>query len=139
LLSLFCFGPTVSYLIIYKKPTKQNSREGTAKSSRDVYWAKLHSNWRSPVGTPCLSPTVVAGLRVRYSRHRSSPDTFFFFLENLFVMRGVREPMFHCIWYNVWLRGLCAGLWWFRVLCFVWYARYEHWMVITTKCIFKVR
>jgi hypothetical protein len=38
---------------------------------------KLHSDWRSPTDTPTLSPTVVAGLRVRYSRHRSSPETFF--------------------------------------------------------------
>jgi hypothetical protein len=38
---------------------------------------KLHSNWRSPADTSSFSPTVVAGLRVRYSRHRSSPETFF--------------------------------------------------------------
>jgi putative copper export protein len=36
------FGPMVSYLIIYLKnhKTQWNSREGTANSSRDVYWAK---------------------------------------------------------------------------------------------------
>jgi hypothetical protein len=51
---------------------------------------KLHSNWRSPADTPSLSPTVAAGLHVRYSRHRSSPETFFF-SENLFVNRFVRD------------------------------------------------
>jgi hypothetical protein len=59
---------------------------------------KLHSNWRSPADTPSLSPTVVVGLRVRYSRHRSSSETFFFFRKicswtDLFVMRGVGEPI----------------------------------------------
>jgi hypothetical protein len=66
-----------------------------------VYWAKVTSNWRSPADTPSLSPTVVAGLRVRYSRHRSSPETFFVrkicSLTDLFVMRGVRQPRFDCI------------------------------------------
>jgi hypothetical protein len=33
---------------------------------------------RSPADTLSLSPTVVAGLRVRYLRHRSSPETYFF-------------------------------------------------------------
>jgi hypothetical protein len=36
------FGPLVSYLIIYKThKTQWNSREGTANSSRVVYWAKV--------------------------------------------------------------------------------------------------
>jgi hypothetical protein len=66
---------------------------------------KLHSNWHSPTDTPSLSPTVVAGLRVRYSRRRSSPETFFVrkicSWTDLFVMRGVREPRFDCIWIRV--------------------------------------
>jgi hypothetical protein len=57
--------------------TQWNSREGMANSSRDVYWAKLHNNWCSLANTPSLSPTVVASLCVSYSRHRSSPETFF--------------------------------------------------------------
>jgi hypothetical protein len=35
---------------------------------------------------PACRPTVVAGLRVRYSRHRSSPETFLF-------GKFVREPI----------------------------------------------
>jgi hypothetical protein len=62
---------------------------------------KLHTNWRSPADTPILSPTVVAGLRVRYSRHRSSPEMVFVrkicSWTDLFVMKDVREPRFHCI------------------------------------------
>jgi hypothetical protein len=62
---------------------------------------KLHSNWRFPADTPSLSPAFVAGLRVHYSRHRSPPETFFvrkiFSWTNLFMMRGVHEPRFHCI------------------------------------------
>jgi hypothetical protein len=49
----------------------------------------------NPSDTPSLSLTVVAGLRVRYSRHRSSAETFFlrkiFSLNDLFVMRGIRD------------------------------------------------
>jgi hypothetical protein len=43
-----------------------------------------------PQMLPSLSPTDFAGLRVRYLRHRSSPETFFF-SENLFVNRFVRD------------------------------------------------
>jgi hypothetical protein len=57
----------------------------------------LHSNWRSPADTPSLSPTVVAGLCVRYSRQRSSPETFcvrkICLWTDLLVMSGVREPV----------------------------------------------
>jgi hypothetical protein len=52
---------------------------------------KLHSNWRCSADTPSLSPTVVAGLRVHYSRHLSSPDTFFF-------GKFVRKPI--CSWWE---------------------------------------
>jgi hypothetical protein len=88
------FCRMVSYLIIYKKnhKTQRNSREGTANSSRDVYWVKVTQNWRSPADTPSLSPTVVAGLRVCYLRHRSSPETFFFF------GNFVHEPI--CSWWE---------------------------------------
>jgi hypothetical protein len=51
---------------------------------------KLRTKWRSPTDTPSLSPTVVAGLLVRYSIHRSSPETFFS-PENLFVNRFVLD------------------------------------------------
>jgi hypothetical protein len=60
---------------------------------------KLYSNWRSLADIPSLSPTVVAGLRVRCSRHRSSTETFFRKIcswTDLFVKRGVREPRFYC-------------------------------------------
>jgi hypothetical protein len=109
------FCPMVSYLIIYKQTTKHNQIQEKARRIRAGMCTerKLHSNWRSPAGTPSLSPTVVVGLRVRYSRHRSSPETFFF-SKNLFVnrfvsderrswtdllvMRGVREPI--CSWWE---------------------------------------
>jgi hypothetical protein len=70
------FGPVVFYLIIYKKPTKHNEIQEKARRVRAEMCTerKLHS---SPTDTPSLSPTVVAGLRVRYSRQRSSPETFF--------------------------------------------------------------
>jgi hypothetical protein len=94
------FGPMVSYLIIYKKTTKHNEIQEEARR----IWAgmcnerKLQSNWRSPADTPSLSPTVVAGLRVRYSRHRSSPETLFFF--GKFVRdRFVRDE--RCSWTEV--------------------------------------
>jgi hypothetical protein len=63
---------------------------------------KLHSNWRSPADTTSLSPTVVADLRVRYSRHCSSPETFFF-------GKCIREPI--CSW---WAAFVNRG---FTVLC----------------------
>jgi hypothetical protein len=80
-LSSSFFGPTVSYLIIYiKKTTKHSEIQEKACPIRAGVCTerKLHSNWRSAADTPCLSPTVVAGLRVRYSWHRSSPETFLF-------------------------------------------------------------
>jgi hypothetical protein len=54
---------------------------------------KLHSNWRSPADTPRLLPTVVASLRVRYSRHHSSPETFF--------GKFIYEPI--CSWWEVYV------------------------------------
>jgi hypothetical protein len=97
------FAPMVSYLIIYiKETTKHNEIQEKARRIRAGMCTerKLHSNWCSPADTPSLSPTVAAGLRVRYLRHRSSPDTFFVWKicswTDLFVMRGVHEPRFHC-------------------------------------------
>jgi hypothetical protein len=67
---------------------------------------KLHNNWRSPADTPSLSPTIVVGLHVHYSRHRLSPEMFhvwkIYSWTDLFVMEGVHEPRFHCIIYH-WL------------------------------------
>jgi hypothetical protein len=92
---------------------------------------KLHSNWRSPADTPSLSPTVVAGLHVRYSRRRSSPETSPPPPpENLFVIRGVREPKFHCICFcptsvSV-LRRIC-------VFTHIWLQRDCIWTTVATK------
>jgi hypothetical protein len=98
------FGPMVSYLIIYKNTTKHNEIQEKAwqiRAGMCTEW-KLHSNWCSSADTPSLSPPVVAGLRVCYSRHCSSPETFFVWKicswTNLFVMKGVNEPRFHCIY-----------------------------------------
>jgi hypothetical protein len=64
------------------------------------YWAKvtqqltLFRRYSQLVANRCCR-------RVRYSRHRSSSETSFFrkicSWTDLFVMRGVREPRFHCI------------------------------------------
>jgi hypothetical protein len=67
------------------------------KSSRDVYWAKLTSNWL-PRWYHQLA--AVASLRVRNPRNRSSSETFFArkicSWTELFMNRGVREPRPHC-------------------------------------------
>jgi hypothetical protein len=65
----------VSYLITYKRTTKHDEIQEKARPIRAAMFTerKLRSDWRPPVDIPSLSPTVVAGLRVRYSRHRSSP------------------------------------------------------------------
>jgi hypothetical protein len=64
---------------IYKNPQntiKFNSRHGELGQgcvlSESYTATDVH-----PADAPSLSPTVVAGLRVRYSRHHSSPEMFF--------------------------------------------------------------
>jgi hypothetical protein len=91
----------VSYLIIYfkKHKTQWNSREGTANSSRDVYWAKVNQQLTLPRRYSQLA--AVGSLRVRNPRYRSSSETVFVrkicSWTELFVNRGVREPRFQCI------------------------------------------
>jgi hypothetical protein len=101
---------------------------------------KLHSNWRSRTDTPSLSPTVVAGLRVRYSRHRSSPETFLVRImcswTDLFVMKGVREPRFHCTAVlfsgRSVLREAAVALHWIGGCAILWY--WTHWTVEIISC-----
>jgi hypothetical protein len=90
LLSLSFFGPMVSYLIIciLKNNTKQwNLTEGTANTSRGVYWAKVNQQLTLPRRYSQLA--AVASLRVRNPRHRSSSETFL-------LGKFIREP--NCSW-----------------------------------------
>jgi hypothetical protein len=85
---------------------------------------KLHSNWHSPANTPSLSPTIVVGLRVLYSRHRSSHETHSL-PPPLSVCPGkfVHEPT--CLWWEafvnqgstvyimtnfIWLHEICHDI-----------------------------
>jgi hypothetical protein len=98
----------VRQLKLHKKTTKHNEIQETAQriqAGMCTEW-KLRSNWYSPTDTPSLLPTVVAGLCVRYLRHRLSPETFFVWKicswTNSFVMKGVHEPRFHCTYKRCW-------------------------------------
>jgi hypothetical protein len=83
--------------------TQWNSREGTANSSRVVYRAKvtqqltLSRRYSQPVANRCwrLECSILETPFV-------TRDGFFFrkicSWTDLFVMRGVREPRFHCIY-----------------------------------------
>jgi hypothetical protein len=93
------FGPIVSSFnnIYIKKTTKQwNSREGTANSSRDVYWAKvmqqltLSRRYPQLVANRCCRLACLLLETLFVTR-----DVFCW--ENFFVMKGVREPRFHYI------------------------------------------
>jgi hypothetical protein len=76
LLSLSFFRPMVSCLIIYlkKHKTQWNLREGTANTSRDVYWAKVNQQLTLPRRYSQLA--AVASFLVRNPRHRSSSEAF---------------------------------------------------------------
>jgi hypothetical protein len=66
-----------SHGVLFNNIQKNHARQIRAGMCTE---RKLHSNCRFPADTPSLSPTVVAGLRVRYSR-------LFFFV------KFVREPI----------------------------------------------
>jgi hypothetical protein len=93
------FGPTVSYLTIYKRnhKTQLHSREGTANSSRIVYWAKvthqltLSRRYSRLVASPCSllqTPFVTRDFFVR----KICPWT------DLFMMKVVCELI--CSWWE---------------------------------------
>lgn len=98
--SLSFFDPMLPYLIIYfdkkEKKNNENSKEGMVISSRDVSGAKtspqlmVSRRYSRLVAQPCR--------RFACSSHETPfVTTDIFCSENLFVMRGVSAPRFHCI------------------------------------------
>jgi hypothetical protein len=112
------FDPTVFYLIIYKKThkTQWNSREGTANSSRDMYWAKvtqqltLSRRYSQLVANRCC-------LRVC-----SLLETQFVTRDVFFFGKFVREPI--CSWWEAFVnRGSTV-----YIKYQVHYIQHVHWL-----------
>lgn len=97
-------------------------------SLQKVLSSPITSNWRSPADNPGLSPHNVAGLHVRSSKHRSSPEMFLVWKicswTDLFVMRGVRDLRFHCISNLMVVRFLSFFYWFSWNFKFFWPATF---------------
>jgi hypothetical protein len=90
-------GLKMPYLIIYKKPQntmKLKRRHGEIEQGYILSEIYTTTDALPPILPACRQPLLPACVFV--NRDTVRHPRRFFFSENLFVMRGVREPRFNC-------------------------------------------
>jgi hypothetical protein len=91
-------GPVVFYLTVYKKP--QNTMKFKRRHGEFEQGCVLNESYTAtdappPILSACRQPLLPACVFV--TRDTVHHMRLFYFPENLFVMRGVHEPRFHCM------------------------------------------
>jgi hypothetical protein len=122
------FGPMVSYLIIYIKPQntmKFKRRQGEFEQGCVTSESNTATDALPPILPACRKPLLPACVFVTRDTIRH-PRLFFWKIcswTDLFLMRGVREPRFHCICLNDFtLHSVHILYFWVLMLC-----RFVHW------------